>query len=92
MEFKGLSNQYLSGVGTAGDIVISKPIKPMHVIFKGIGTLIQYDSDLIAGEPIVSIYIVYKTSPKTIDSNFVFKSCLFDAIKIAKTNNSDTDK
>ena len=83
---KGLSNQYLDAVGTLGDVVLSKPIKLMHVIFKG------KDNDIIAGGPIVNIYIVYKTSPKTINSNFVFKNCLFGAIKIANTNNSNTDK
>ena len=89
---KGLSNQYLNGAGAAGNIVLSKPIKPMHVIFKGKGALIQNDNDIIAGGPIVNIYIVYKTSPKTINSNFVFKSFLFGAIKITNTTNCDTDK
>ena len=89
---KGLYNQYLSGAGSVGDIVLSKPIKPMHVIFKGKGPLVQYDNDVIAGGPIVNIYIVYKTSPKTIISNFVFKNCLFGAVKTINTTNSDTDK
>ena len=89
---KGLPNQYLNGVGAAGDLVLSKPIKPMHVMFKGKGALIQDDNDIIAGEPIVNIYMVYKTSPKTINSNFVSKNCLFGAIKITNTTNSDTDK
>ena len=31
---KRLSNQYLNVVGTLSDVVLSKPIKPMHVIFK----------------------------------------------------------
>ena len=85
-------NQYLDLVGTLSDIVLSKPIKPMHVIFKGKGTLIQDDNDIIAGGPRINIYIVYKTSLKTINSNFVFKNCLFGTIKIANTTNSDTDK
>ena len=88
---KGLSNQYLNAVGTLGDVVLRKPIKPMHVIFNGKGTLVQNDNDIIAGGPIVNIYIVHKTSPKT-NSNFVFKNCLFGAIKIANTTNSDTYK
>ena len=67
---KGFSNQYLDAAGTFGDVVLSKPIKPMHVIFKGKGTLVQNDNDIIAGGPIVNIYIVYKTSPKTINSNY----------------------
>ena len=88
-----MSNQCLNGAGTVGDIVLRKPIKePMHVMFKGKCELVQYDNDIIAGGPIVNIYIVYKTSPKTINSNFVFKNCLFGAIKIANTTNSDTDK
>ena len=73
-----MSNQYLGLVGTIGDVVLSKPIKSTHVIFKG--------------GPIVNIYNVYKTSPKTIISNFVSKNCLFGAIKITNTINSDTDK
>ena len=89
---KGLSNQYLDAVGTLGDMVFSKPIKPMHVIFKGEGTLVQNKNNIIAGAPIINTYIVYKTSPKTINSNFIFKNCLFGAIRIIKTTNSDTDK
>ena len=64
----------------------------MHVIFKGKGAQVQYDNDIIAGGSIVNIYIVYKTSLKTINSNFVFKNCLFGAIKVANTTNCDTDK
>ena len=89
---KGLSNKYLNTLGTIGDVVLSKPIKPMHVIFKGKGTLVQNDNDIIVGGPIINIYVVYKTSPKTINSNFVFKNCLFGAIKIENTANADTDK
>ena len=89
---KGLSNQYFGIAGTLGDVVLSKRIKPMHIIFKEAGTLVQYDNDVIAGGSIINIYIVYKASPKTISSNFVFKNCLFDAIKITNTTNSDTDK
>ena len=92
MKTKGVVNQYSDAVGTLGDVLLSKPIKPMHVIFKGKGTLVQNDNDIIAGGPIVNICIVYKTSPKTINSNFIFKNCLFGAIKIANTTNSDTDK
>ena len=87
-----MSNQYLNAVYTLGNLVLSKPIKPMHLIFKGRGTLIQNHNDVIAGGPIVNIYIVYNTSPKTINSNIGFKNCLFGAIKIASTTNSDTDK
>ena len=78
---KGLPNQYLNAVGTLGDRLLSKPIKPMHVIFKGKSTLVQNDNDIIAGGPIANIYTVYKTSPKTVNPNFVFKNCLFGAIK-----------
>ena len=82
----------INALGMLGDVVLSKPIKPMHVMFNGKGALIQDDNDIIAGGPIVNIYIVYKTSPKTITSNFVFQNCLFGAIKITNTTNSDTDK
>ena len=89
---KGLSNQYLFVVGTLGNVVLSKPIKPMHVIFKRKGILVQNDDDIIAGGPTVNIYIVYKTSPKTINYNFIFRDCLFGGIRITNTTNSDTDK
>ena len=89
---KRFSNQYLDDVGTLGDVVLSKPIKPTHVIFKGKGTLVQNNKDVIAGGPVVNIYNVYKTYSKTIKSNVVFKNCLFGAIKITNTTNSDTDK
>ena len=88
----GLSNQYLDVVGTLGDVVLSKQIKQMHVMFKGKGTLVQNDIDIIAEGLIGKIYIVYKTSPKTMNSNFVLKNCLFGAIKIANTANSNIDK
>ena len=39
---KGLSNQYLGTFGTISDVILSKPIKSMHVIFKGKGTLVQH--------------------------------------------------
>ena len=81
---KGLSNHYLGNVGTVSDVVLSKPIKPVHVIFKGKGTLVQYNNDVTGGGPIVSIYNVYKTPPKTISSSFIFKNCSFGAIKITK--------
>ena len=60
---EGFSNQYLDAVGTLGDVVLSKPIKPMHVILKGKGTIVQNDNDFIAGGPIVDIYTAYKRSP-----------------------------
>ena len=37
---KGLSNQFLNALDTMGDVVLSKPIKSMHIIFKGKGTLL----------------------------------------------------
>ena len=88
---KGLSNQYLSTFGKTFDVILSKPIKPTHAIFKGKGTLVQDENDIISRGPIINIYIVYKISPKTINSNFAFRDCLFGAIKIKNTTNSDTD-
>ena len=63
-----MSNQYLNLNGRMGDVVLSKPIKPMYVIFKGKSILYQHDNDVIAGGPIVNICIVYKTSSKSINS------------------------
>ena len=45
---KGLSKQYLDTFGIIGDVMLSKPIKPMHVIFKGKGTLAQNDNGVKA--------------------------------------------
>ena len=87
-----MSNQYLHAVGTTGDVMLSKLIKPTHAIFKGKGILFQRDNDVIAGGPIVNIYFVYKTSPKTISSSFVLKNCLFGAVKITNNSNPDTYK
>ena len=89
---KRLSSQYLDTFGIIGDVILSKPIKPLHVIFKGKGTIVQHQNDILAGGPIINIYIVYKTSPKIINSNFVFRNCLFGSIKITSTTNSDTDR
>ena len=47
---------------------------------------------IIDGGPIINIYIVYKTTPKTISSSFVLKNCLFGAVKITNTANSDPDQ
>ena len=38
------------------------------------------------------MYIVYKTTPKTISSNFFLKNCSFGALKITNTDDSDPDK
>ena len=78
---KGLSNKYLNTLGTIGDVVLSKPVKSMHVMFKGKGILVQNDNDIIEGGPTLNFYIVYKTSPKTINCNFVFKNCLLVQLK-----------
>ena len=43
---KGLYKQYLDAVGTLGDVVLSKPIKPTDVIFKGKSTLVQNNNNL----------------------------------------------
>ena len=87
-KLKGLSNQYLNVVGTLGNVVLSKPIKPMHVIFKREGALVQSDNDIIAGGPTVNIYIVYKTSPKIINSNFAFRDTDSDSLILILINGS----
>ena len=46
---KGFSNQYLNLNGTMGDVVLSKLIKSMYVIFKGKSILCQHGNDVIAG-------------------------------------------
>ena len=83
---KGLSNQYLNLNGKMDDVALSKPIKSMYVIFKGKSILYDHDNNVIAGEPIVNIYIVCKTSSKTINSSFASKNCLIGAVKITINN------
>ena len=89
---KGLSNQYLNLARTVGDIILSGPITSMYVIFRGKRLLYQKNNDVITGGPIINIYIVYKTSPKAISPSFLLKCCLFGAVKITNTTNSDPDK
>ena len=48
MKIKGLFNQYLNLNGAMGDVVLSKPIKPRYLIFKGKSILYQHDNDVIA--------------------------------------------
>ena len=85
----GLSNRYLNINGIVGDVALREPIKSMHVIFSGKCNLVQKQYDIILGGPIINIYIVYKTTPKSISSNFVFKNNLFGAIKVSNTQESD---
>ena len=89
---KGLSNQYLNLGRTVGYIILSEPITSIYVIFRGKRLLYQKNNDVITGGPIINIYIVYKTSPKAISSSFLLKCCLFGAVKITNTTNSDPDK
>ena len=44
-----MPNQYLDTFAIIGDVMLSEPIKPMHVIFKGKGTLVQHKNQIIAG-------------------------------------------
>ena len=52
---KGLFNHYISTYGTIGDVILSKPIIPMYAIFKGKGTLVQDENDIILGGPLINI-------------------------------------
>ena len=54
-----MSNQYFSTFGTISDVILSKPIKPMHVIFRGKGALVQDENDITSEGPITNSYIVY---------------------------------
>ena len=61
----------------------------MHAKFNG-GLLYQGQHNANIGGPIVNIYIVYRTSLKTINYSFVLKNSFFGAIEITK--NADVDK
>ena len=58
----------------------------MHVVFSGKGLLYHPPPQKKKNcGPIINIYIVYKTTPKTISSNLALKNCLFGAVKITNT-------
>ena len=89
---KGLSNQSVNLPGTLGDIVLSKTIRPSYIVFNNGALLYQNKNDATIGGPIVSIYIVYRTSLKTISSSNALKNSLFGAIKITNTSSLDREK
>ena len=62
---KGLSDQFLNSFGTVSDVLLSKAVKPMHLIFNDGGFFIQQNNDAIVNGSIVNIYIVYRLSSKT---------------------------
>ena len=94
---KGLSIQSLdlSGtVGTANDKKMNKPITPAYVIFNHKESFFeQKKENIIKSGSIVNIYIVYSLSQKTINSDNVFKKCLFGATRVTKPGDTtDSDK
>ena len=78
-------NLFYGGSGT----VISKLIKPAYeALNKKDEYFQQKDNDVIASGSIVSIYIVYSLSLKTINSGDVLKNCLFGETEVKKSNNT----
>ena len=70
---------------------IAKLIVPTHVVLDTDEYFFQDSSKVIADNSIVNIYIVFKLSPKTINTNNALKNCLFGVIKEDKPN-TDPDK
>ena len=85
---KGISNQSLYYTKNA---ITAKLIRPTHVFLAQTSIFFQDSSKVITNNSIVNIYIVYKLSPKTINTNNALKNCLFGAIKADKPN-TDPDK
>ena len=71
--------------------ITAKLIRPTHVVLGTDEYFFQDSCKVIANNSIVNIYIVYKLSPKTINTNNALKNCLFDAIKANKSN-KDSDE
>ena len=86
----GLLDKYLNVTGTAGDVILSKPIKPMHLIFSGKGSLVQKQVGAIKST-VINIYIVYKITPKAVTNDFVSKNSLFGAIEITQQSDKKVE-
>ena len=85
---KGNSDQSLYYTKSA---ITAKLIKLARAVLGTDEYFFQDSSKVIANNSIVNIYIVYKLSPKTINTNNALKNCLFGAIKADKPN-TDPDK
>ena len=73
---------------------MSKPVRPAYVIFNHKESFFeQKKENVIKSGSVVTIYIVYSLSRKTIDSDNVLKNWLFGATKVTKPGDTtDTDK
>ena len=84
---KGASDQNLHYSVNNG-IVMTKLIRPTHVVL-GVGEyFIQDSSKVIANTSIVNIYIIYKLSPKSINTTNALKNCLFGVVDADRPNNA----
>ena len=70
-----------------GGNIDKKLTKPMHVSLGSDQSFFQDTAKAIASS-VVNTYICYKLLPKTINSDNVFKNCLFGAIDAARPNNT----
>ena len=70
-----------------GGNIDKKLTKPTHVSL-GSDQYFFPDADKAIASSVVNVYICYKLLPKTINSNKVFKNCLFGAIDAARPNNT----
>ena len=70
-------------MGGASDIKMRKQIRPAYVIFSHKRLFfVQNTESVIKTGSIVTIYIAYKLSSKSISSSSVLKNSLFGAIKV----------
>ena len=70
---KGVSNQSLYYTKST---ITPKLIRPTHVVFGTDEYFLHDSSKVIASNSVVNIYIVYKLSPKTINTDNALKNCL----------------
>ena len=84
---KGSSDEslrYLINNGT----VMTKLIRPTHVVLGVDEYFLQDSGNVIANMSIVNIYIVYKLSPKSINTTNALKNNLFGVVDADRLNNT----
>ena len=67
---------------------IDKKLTKPHYVSLGSDQYFPQDAAKAIASSVVNVYICYKLLPKTINSDNIFKNCLFGAIDAARPNNT----
>ena len=70
-----------------GDIK-TKLIRPSHVVLGANDYFFQDGANVIPNKNIVNIYIAYKITPKTINTDNALKNCLFGSVEADRPGNT----